>query len=340
MGFTEVLFSPLTVFLFSIVAILSFLFGIYFLLRVLSYSSLKIQRLGFQFFLSLFLIFFFMGVLNHLFSQNVLCLSCHNDKIPFKAHSRLSCINCHQDRGISGAFIFKLKEMRMILNAARQFDFNKEACVPNSRCLKCHNELTKATTNGKDINVRHVDFIYTYSCVVCHENEIHTTRKENRLSMEKCTYCHLGEVKEANCSYCHKRSIVVRTYLKSSFSRYSHDSRWNIIHGQTDIENCYPCHDDSHCRSCHQSFPHSKNWPVIHGKSYLNNRTECEKCHLKTTCSDCHGTEMPHPAQWKSLHGSRVRNAWETLCSRCHTKHGCFQCHQEKDLKEKVGKSL
>lgn len=340
MSFTEALFSPLAIFLFSIVAILSLLFGIFFLFRIFTYLSKKMQKLGFQLLMSLILIFFFLGALNYILSQNALCLTCHKKRVLSDAHSRLTCLSCHQERGISGSLVFKLEELKMFLNTLRKANSAKEICVPNSTCLRCHENIKEAVPKGKNIRVRHVDFINLYKCILCHQEKVHPQKEENRLTMEKCTYCHQKEVKAANCQYCHKHIVIARINVNSSFSKYHHDSNWKTIHGLADIENCYVCHDDSYCKSCHLSFPHNENWPAIHGKTYLDNKNECRKCHLTVFCNDCHGTPMPHTDEWKTLHGLRARHAWESLCTRCHSKLSCLKCHQERELEEKIGRSF
>lgn len=52
----------------------------------------------------------------------------------------------------------------------------------------------------------------------------------------------------------------------------------------------------------------------------------CEVCHPQRFCDDCHGIEMPHPADIKETHKEKVAN--REVCRRCHGGDDfCNRCH-------------
>ncbi|MCE5191967.1 MAG: hypothetical protein LLG08_09460, partial [Actinomycetia bacterium] len=62
----------------------------------------------------------------------------------------------------------------------------------------------------------------------------------------------------------------------------------------------------------------------------------CSTCHdLNTFCNDCHGLEMPHPADFTKSHGALGKKE-PTVCANCHATPGtknasatefCNACH-------------
>ena len=71
--------------------------------------------------------------------------------------------------------------------------------------------------------------------------------------------------------------------------------------------------------------------PILTPSSEVNT---CYTCHQTSFCSDCHRTEMPHPAEFKTDHGAQGKAAPQD-CAQCHARSEaeakgtqfCNACH-------------
>jgi hypothetical protein len=54
----------------------------------------------------------------------------------------------------------------------------------------------------------------------------------------------------------------------------------------------------------------------------------CSTCHARTFCTDCHGVPLPHPSNWKNIHGA-FGKANPLVCQKCHGYQVdfCNTCH-------------
>ena len=96
---------------------------------------------------------------------------------------------------------------------------------------------------------------------------------------------------------------------------------------------CFTCHDgkkaSNKCEYCHmrrsQPSPHPPDFLAIHDKSALQDSSICGRCHDQMFCENCHTVQMPHPQNWRGIHGQHIG---EGDCARCHPKEFCNQCHK------------
>jgi hypothetical protein len=99
-------------------------------------------------------------------------------------------------------------------------------------------------------------------------------------------------------------------------------------------------------------MPHPANFLAQHGAAANANPASCATCHSPNNianptayhasskfCTDCHGTAMPHPADFLSKHGAAA-NAAPASCTNCHSPNNrvnpganyaspgyCLDCH-------------
>lgn len=340
MSFLTDLLTPLMVILFAAIAGVSLLFFLYFLFKLFLQLPSKFKQLGWQFLLSLAMVFIFLGITSYVTAQNTVCLACHKTTGLAKEHRTLSCLSCHQESGFSGALVFRLKEAKMFLLSANIISGNVNICISNLKCIACHQNVTSNILKSKNIKVRHIDFQEIYDCISCHFKSVHTGRNETGARMEKCSFCHQKDIKDQQCSVCHEKKVVAKLETNNYFFNYLHGSNWLLVHGQKNIEMCSACHKDDSCKRCHSSFPHGKAWPALHSRVAKNGMAECLRCHSLTTCDDCHGIEMPHPNNWMIDHGWKSKTEWAPLCSRCHVRNNCLSCHQKEELVKELGKGF
>lgn len=317
--------------LFLLLSSLAFSFSIYFGIRIYSSlpKNLKLQSLRF---LGAFLILFslFLGIFI-ISDRKETCLACHAVNALEAPHEKVQCVYCHAEKGIAGRLIFKAKQVKMFLSFRKYRLGDSFMCLPNSKCLQCHAKDIGGTVKGKNVKVRHLDFL-SERCLKCHESEVHAVFEASETRMSKCLTCHNTIRAASNCSFCHLKPQKITAYVNNL--GLTHSSKFISNHGFYPTGVCTPCHETSSCASCHPSYPHDSGFKPRHGEEALRNVMECRKCHLISRCNNCHGTEMPHGENWIAEHRTKAIIDWKTVCSRCHTQQSCFKCHSENTNKK------
>ena len=100
---------------------------------------------------------------------------------------------------------------------------------------------------------------------------------------------------------------------------------------------CFACHEDRRapedCEYCHSNIDQiapGYTEPMVNVSVDPEQKASCAKCHdVETFCVDCHGLEMPHPADWLTEHGQLGLNQSD-ICIKCHQSQDsqfCVDCH-------------
>lgn len=320
------LISPEIAILFLVISSLTFALAVYhgfhFFRRLPAYYKKTIYGLAGSLLL-LLLLFYAVIFLSDL---NATCLACHAVNYPARPHLNISCLDCHQRPGFSGKTAFKIRQLKMFFSLKRYKLGSSLECIPDSTCLKCHQEIHKPL-KAKNIKVSHAEFIGREKCISCHEAEVHAVFQQEKPVMEICLYCHQVSSSQKSCSKCHERKVTLSGYEK--LLGLEHTAGFLTNHGGRSPNVCFACHQKNDCEECHQSFPHDRDFPAKHGSYALKNIYNCRSCHLIIKCNECHGTEMPHRKEWESLHGPKAVSDWNEVCTRCHTLNYCKKCHDE-----------
>ncbi len=156
-----------------------------------------------------------------------------------------------------------------------------------------------------------------------------------------CTQCH----DQASCLDCHQGGGIADDLTRSNFGRdikpRSHRSDFISIHplkAQDNQQQCYRCHDQKYCTSCHSRFPKGSlnikshnpagadrqtyaatNWRADHSTEARRNLQSCQTCHPEgDVCISCHssGATRPHPRNWKP--GNYKDRSNGKVCLKCH----------------------
>jgi hypothetical protein len=180
-------------------------------------------------------------------------------------------------------------------------------------------------------------------------------------SRTMCATCHAAEPAaaaaavsihaEVPCLACHERPGVIGALT------YQPRLLWETVHnltglgsvGWADVD-CSDCHaeltvdspllaeghpgPEADCSVCHgnvahpgDGLPHADDWIGLHGEEWTASEGQtCELCHSPEYCSTCHGTEIPHKANWFKVH-FQSEVAKTGACSTCHTQLDCELCH-------------
>ncbi len=289
------------------------------------------------------------------------CSYCHASRQESKSlektrHKNLSCLDCHQEPGVSGFLLQKIDYARWAVTSL--FDKNKKPGkveVSNATCLKCHGAVATETLGSYGIKVRHKDFLDAGSkCGDCHGATAHpkVAGEERNPSMDRCMTCHNGKTASAKCGECHMNDIgsSIRMAQREVVKTGTISVSWNF---------CYRCHEEQKCTSCHGvTMPHPPNWvsEVAHAKPAFEKPDVCWRCHdlpqtpLRPTQSafmkscGCHGTMGFHGDwpwdYWRKNHGpiaigAKPGDGENENCYQCHSAKLCDFCHAGKGYKAK-----
>ncbi len=155
----------------------------------------------------------------------------------------------------------------------------------------------------------------------------------------KCKECH----QQSWCLDCHQGGGNGNDLAVENFGRdykpKSHRSDFISLHplkAKDNPQQCYRCHDQKYCNSCHSRFPTGSLRIKSHlmlgpnGQQYSfaigehstearRNLQSCAACHPEgDVCIQCHssGKVRPHPRNWKS--GNLKDRSNGKVCLKCH----------------------
>lgn len=244
-------------------------------------------------------------------STPVFCGLCHEmgaDHASWQqsAHKNVSCIACHTPPNLIGFVQHKMAALpELYLHLADRYEkpINKESKVAeelgSENCGLCHKMVNRRSTPSTGIIINHVAHIKKeINCTTCHNRVAHPGLKEykNFMKMGACYRCHGLDAKAkapGKCSTCHPKDFDLKP----------------VNHKSAD-------------------------WlPPKHSKAAKQERKNCQMCHQETFCSNCHGMQMPHPADnWTkgAKQHTAIGKANPASCTKCHRQQDfCSTCHHK-----------
>ncbi|MEN6430163.1 MAG: NapC/NirT family cytochrome c [Coriobacteriales bacterium] len=286
----------------------------------------------------------------------VSCMSCHEpvnaDPITFTFKKAKSL----------GELVFTVtNNYELPLNPDSKLALNTEE-MPSKQCTQCHNLDTRKVTPSPGIIIDHaVHEENEINCTACHNRVAHnesgdwepvlfnpndgpkSVKHQNYMSMTACFRCHTltaeapeGGIKApGTCAACHPADFDLKPA--------NHDAK-----------DFYP---KGHAKLATAKIDRSTGKPVLGEES--EEATEAEEaeeaeaeeeaeglhlvavdkvdygstCHVVDKfCADCHGMEMPHPAEFKEKTHPELAKTKLDKCDMCHQvkKNGylfCNNCH-------------
>ncbi len=172
-----------------------------------------------------------------------------------------------------------------------------------ARCPECHSVLDRAASENPALTQQFAHSFHLKDgakCGDCHEVPTHTETKIRKPPMVKCFNCHSqtdASAPPGTCSTCHPSDFPLKPATHSA-------PDW--LPTQAELVSTR----------------------ATHPKAAQESPKECEICHAKTFCSDCHGLEMPHPADWQNNHPKQAAAIGGQVCMRCHfNNETCSACH-------------
>ncbi|MEM1766894.1 MAG: fructose 1,6-bisphosphatase [Candidatus Bathyarchaeia archaeon] len=133
--------APETAVIFLILSFLFLLFATYFAIQffVSLPGQSKIKAIRFLSLPALLAAIVFLA--SYFTDRNETCIFCHDENRLEKPHSKISCVKCHKQGGLSGEFLFKISQARMFFSFKKYRNGMSAAFLSPSTCLKCHEEI-------------------------------------------------------------------------------------------------------------------------------------------------------------------------------------------------------
>lgn len=286
------------------------------------------------------------------------CMMCHD--------SRKDCDVCHADMDIETDPIPPIY-LRTIPIAPElpSVIVDTDAVPTLSLCIPCHAAIDDLT--DPDVQFAHGPHLERdYKCSACHPVFPHALNETTSPDMLGCYRCHgakhaaWGPVAPEECADCHPPAFeLVPADHTLAFTTGEHSES-----AASEFERCTMCHTGAYCTECHvggrimannepspQVVPEDHlvpEWQPAHGRKYLSQQGACSVCHSGLSCTRCHITQMPHPAEWLASHTGNgftdrdcdVCHVDRTDCQECHhrslgsqelVRANCIECHEEMD---------
>ncbi len=181
-----------------------------------------------------------------------------------------------------------------------------EKPLPDEKaCAACHDEARLGTYSypryrGLSISFKHVLHAGSMACGECHE-----AVKSDAITV--------GEpvLKAEDCSSCHEKKNV-----------------------GISMKSCRTCHDAD--KNLEKPADHETGWRKRHGPAsgwrvFEEHGKDCNLCHQKETCRQCHNDEKPidHNGLWRLRSHGKAAEWDRDRCKTCHETGTCIQCHRD-----------
>jgi len=290
-----------------------------------------------------------------IFSTSQFCGICHEmsgdiASLGESAHAKLTCYACHQSLSVPNLLLHKVLAMKEVYYHFTDFEkpinghshVATSGGITNDNCEFCHSILTRKVTPSHGVLIDHkVHLDKGVQCIYCHNRVAHPNGEalgaeyEDFMTMEGCARCHKQEESSkapGRCSACHPKGFELKPENHFAKGFFVRDARGQVVSAKghaelkkEDPKYCEMCHNERRfCDDCHgMEMPHPANWTKVHNKLGKSKPKSCAMCHKggETFCNKCH-----HGAVYKS------KTQWIADHQFTVKKKGavdCFRCHEE-----------
>ncbi|MHB8761988.1 MAG: cytochrome c3 family protein [Coriobacteriia bacterium] len=286
-------------------------------------------------------------------STNWFCTEpCHNvhydNTLAFNesSHVMVSCVACHEPLNGSPLDFILMKievapDIVPTVLGTFHLPVNESHLIayemPDEQCLQCHNLDNRTVTPSAGLVINHdIHAENEVRCTSCHNRVAHPEdnielvlsdrRHEDWMVMDACFRCHSLEadaVATGTCGACHPAgfNLVPDTHTAETWYRELGDSSGHAAAYSEEAsrvaaavawaEELDPAEEIAH------EGPGNGGGGLRPG--YEQTVNTCYTCHQKQFCTDCHGVEMPHPAEFSTDHGQAGLSN-PASCAKCHAR--------------------
>ena len=292
------------------------------------------------------------------------------------SHAQISCMACHMPVNANPVIFIvhkaeALGELYMTVTNKYELPLNAESEVALTmtpdHCTQCHSLATRVVSPSAGIKINHdAHTSRNVSCTVCHNRIAHredfaatlidpvtgkTPRKHDDFTkMTACFRCHgleAGSPAPGTCSACHTTGFTLKppSHLQPDF----------FPKGHADLakESLATVAETLKERGIAAVTPEVKTEFVAASKdgkadvvatlAPVGAINYCSTCHVDTFCTNCHGTTIPHSAEFKEpkdandpLGHPAISKTIAKKCVMCHgddkKTHFCSDCHHGKKV--------
>jgi len=288
------------------------------------------------------------------------------------SHSKISCMACHMPvnanpvifllhkaEALGELYTTVTNKFELPLNAESEYALGPY--MKSTQCTQCHNLATRPVTSAPGMKINHDKHTEkNVTCTTCHNRIAHREdfvsvlkdpatgetpgKHEDFMSMDSCFRCHDQEAGAApgSCAACHTAGFELKpeSHFAGDFTKK---------HGEMARESLDKAAETAKERGIEASItPELKmEWskPSENPKETVGERLipvgavyYCGTCHKQDFCTNCHGTEMPHPKEFaepadvKDAKGHPAQSkVMPKKCIQCHGEntqtHFCDDCH-------------
>ncbi|MDO9556575.1 MAG: hypothetical protein Q7J82_03205, partial [Coriobacteriia bacterium] len=293
----------------------------------------------------------------------VSCISCHE---PPNANPAVF-IYYKATAGIVGAYQLYTKTNETPLNAESKLALSK-VHMGSIQCTQCHNMETRTVTPSKGIIIDHAAHEENeIQCTACHNRVAHNEQSYEMVNKNPKTGVisdkHADFMSMTACFRCHtltSESPSGAEYKAPGRCSACHPSDFNLKPANHNVADFYP---KGHAELAMAPIDHSTGKPVLGGEAHeaevegeeaveeehaeeehsgeshylelasVESIDYCATCHMVDMfCMDCHGMEMPHPAEFKTKTHPALAATKADKCDLCHQTTAtnflfCNDCH-------------
>ena len=267
------------------------------------------------------------------------------------AHRNVSCMACHMPPNADPVtFILHKAEAlgELYLTVTNNFDLPLNAnshyalYVTEEHCTQCHVLYSITPSPGMIID-HEAHTSRDIQCTICHNRAGHVedfeltltdpnTGEPNQphddfMTMDACFRCHVqeGEGPTGACEACHtpELELVPDTHNAENFVRLPGPD--TAVHAEM-------------AREEWQSAAEGAEEEIVGTIAGFDLQRvgavdSCATCHQQAFCTECHGVEIPHPADFVEAHPAVAEEARDS-CAQCHLQDEagmdeCNECHHQ-----------
>jgi hypothetical protein len=278
------------------------------------------------------------------------------------SHTNVSCMACHEPVNASPLVLVALK-IHVLPDVpatifgtyhAPNLGNHVAMAMPSEQCTQCHDLSSRKYSPSDGIEIDHaVHMERDITCTTCHNRVAHpeasletlvvrdNRKKDDWMQMDACFRCHsLEDEAEApgDCLACHTEDFELVPASHDTGDWYNRFGA-SAGHAQAALDASASI-EAAKARNAEEKpmDPKKAKGPILMASSEVNT---CYTCHKTSFCSDCHGLQMPHPAEFKTNHGPQG-NASPVTCANCHARSAaeakgtqfCNACHHPASTSE------